>query len=549
MIVNPIIPGFNPDPCICKKGDDFYLAVSSFEWLPGIPIYHSKDLKHWELLTHALDESIVNLKGLPSAKGVWAPDLSYCEAENKFYLVFGVMNNMNARYFDIDNYLITANDIKGPWSKPVYIHSAGFDASIFHDDNGKKYIVSLDWETRDNYEKPGAINIVEYDSLSNTIVGLPKRFWYGGTDRGCIEAPRLTKRGRYYYIMCAEGGTGYNHCVSMGRSENIYGPYEADPDKAIVTSVPTESNERADYDHLKPQYFNPHSALQKSGHGSYVNLDNGEVYLVHLTARPFITDDSNTRTKYRCTLGRETAIQRMRWTEDGWLRMADGSNLAKVEVQEPDLPEYIMNKATSFDDFDEKELKNFYYSPRIDASNFCSFGEKNSYLTIRGQEALTSLNKVSLLCRKLTSVNAIMITKLSFSPKTFQQSAGLVIYYDNMNYTYLRMYYSETLGGTAIMLQQMENGIRKQWLEDRTFLGENKEIYMRITIEERNFYFEWSYDGALWQKIGPTLDTSIYSDEYCSYGEFTGTMVGITCIDRLTHSAKAYFDFLEYIDK
>ncbi len=97
----------------------------------------------------------------------------------------------------------------------------------------------------------------------------------GGTDRGCIEAPHLTRRGEFYYIMCAEGGTGYNHCVTMGRSRNVWGPYEGDPMNPIVTSVPGESYERQDPDHLKPRYFNPDSVLQKSGHGSYVNLPTG----------------------------------------------------------------------------------------------------------------------------------------------------------------------------------------------------------------------------------------------------------------------------------
>lgn len=163
MIYNPILPGFNPDPCICRKGDDYYLAVSTFEWFPGIPVYHSRDLKNWELYTHVLtDDEKVDLKKLPSAKGIWAPCLTYCAKEELFYIVYGVMNSMNARYFDIDNFLITAKDIRGPWSEPVYLHSAGFDASILHDDDGRKYVVSLEWETREGYEKPGAICMAEY---------------------------------------------------------------------------------------------------------------------------------------------------------------------------------------------------------------------------------------------------------------------------------------------------------------------------------------------------------------------------------------------------
>lgn len=183
MIHNPILPGFNPDPCICKRGDDFYLAVSTFEWLPGIPVYHSRDLKHWELLTHVItSEKQADLKKLPSAKGIWAPDLSWDEKEHRFYVVYGVMNSMNARYFDVDNYLIWSRDIEGPWSEPVYLHSAGFDASFFKDDDGRQYIVSLEWESRDGYEKPGEICLCEYSEEEGQIIGLPERIWRGGTE-------------------------------------------------------------------------------------------------------------------------------------------------------------------------------------------------------------------------------------------------------------------------------------------------------------------------------------------------------------------------------
>lgn len=540
MIHNPILPGFNPDPCICRKGDDYYMAVSTFEWFPGIPVYHSKDLKNWELYTHILtDDEKVDLKKLPSAKGVWAPCLTYCEAEDMFYVVYGVMNSMNARYFDVDNYLIQSKDIKGPWSEPVYLHSAGFDASLFHDDDGKKYIVSLEWETREGYEKPGFICIVEYSPERKEIIGYPKPLWRGGTDRGCIEAPHLTKKGSYYYIMCAEGGTGYNHCVTMGRSEDVWGPYEKDPMNPIVTSVPGESNERKDPDHLKPKYFNPESILQKSGHGSYVELPTGEVYLVHLCARPFVPE-------LRCTLGRETAIQKMKWTEDGWLRMADGSNLAKTEVPESSLPEAPIEKIPDFDDFDGEKLGNFYYAPRIMPERFADVKARKGYVRIRGQESRTSLNKVSILARKLTSVYARITTRMEFIPEVHQHSAGLILYYDNMNYINLRKYYSETLKQSAISIIQLENGEKMEFLNTRIPV-EDRPLYLRLFIKGRQAWFEWGYDQNNYERIGKVFDTTKFSDEYCKYGEFTGAMVGLTCADRMKHQKYADFDFFEYL--
>lgn len=540
MLKNPILPGFNPDPCICKAGDDYYMAVSTFEWMPGIPVYHSKDLKNWELYTHVLtDDETVDLKKLPSAKGIWAPCLTYCEEEELFYVVYGVMNSMNARYFDVDNFVITAKDIKGPWSEPVYLHSSGFDASMLHDDDGRKWIVSLDWETRAGYEKPGAICLVEYSPEKKEIIGYPKRIWHGGTDRGCIEAPHLYKRNGYYYIMCAEGGTGYGHSVTMGRSKNVWGPYEKDPQNPIVTSIPGDFNERHDPDHLKPKYFNPDSILQKSGHGSYIENELGEVYLVHLTSRPFVPE-------LRCTLGRETAMQKMKWTEDGWLRMADGSNLAKEYFEPSKLPEVPVKQIPDFDDFDDGTLGIQYYAPRIMPQRFVDLKSRPGYLRMRGQESRTSLNKVSILARKLTSVYATVTTKMEFKPEVHQHSAGLIMYYDNMNYINLRKYYSETLGQSALSIIHLENGEKTEFLNTRVPV-DDVPIYLRLHIDGRKSYFEWSYDGKDYLAIGKVFDTTKFSDEYCKYGEFTGTFVGITCADRVKHQHYADFDFFEYV--
>ena len=444
MLKNPILPGFNPDPCICRKGDDYYMAVSTFEWFPGIPIYHSKDMKNWELYTHVLtDDEKVDLKKLPSAKGIWAPCLTYCEKEDQFYVVYGVMNSMNARYFDVDNFLITAKDIKGPWSEPVYLHSSGFDASILHDDDGRKYIVSLDWETRAGYEKPGAICMVEYDPEKKEIIGYPKRIWKGGTDRGCIEAPHLTKRNGYYYIMCAEGGTGYNHCVTMGRSENVWGPYAGDPKNPIVTSNPAVSNERHDPDHLKPKYYNPDVVLQKAGHGSYVETSLGEVYLVHLCSRPFTPE-------LRCTLGRETAIQKMMWTEDGWLRMADGTNIAKEYCEESRLPEYPVPQIPNFDDFDSDTLGNWYYAPRIMPQRFAdvtalgetawtggkNFSEQDQHSCQKADQCLCTDHHKNGICSGGASAQRrtdplLRQHELYQSPEVLQRNAGAECYLDH----------------------------------------------------------------------------------------------------------------------
>ena len=420
-----------------------------------------------------------------------------------------------------------------------YIGRMFFDASLFHDEDGRKYLVSLEWETRENYEKPGFICLTEYDPHNKTLIGYPQMIWRGGTDRGCIEGPHIYRRDGWYYLMCAEGGTGYNHCVTMARSKNVFGPYEGDPENPIVTSVPGVSYERNDPDHLKPKYYNPDSILQKSGHGSWIETQKGEQYLVHLTSRPFVPE-------LRCTLGRETAIQKMKWTQDGWLRMTDGGRLAAEYTEESSLPEHLFRKPSAKDDFDGKVLRAGYYTPRIYPESFTDLESRPGWLRMRGQEARTSLNEVSILARKLTSVRAVVTTKMDFQPEVFQQSAGLIFYYDNMNYVNLRKYYSETLGCAALSIVSVDNGKKDELLETRTEAPHGL-VFMRLIIEGRRYHFEWSGDGETYHRIGEDFDTTKLSDEYSDYGEFTGAFVGITCADRLYHRKCADFDFFEYV--
>jgi len=549
MIQNPIFKGFNPDPSICRRGDDYYVAVSSFEWFPGIPIYHSKDLTHWELRTHALtDDRAVNLRGLPSAKGIWAPCLTWCEDDQLFYVIYGVMNSMHGRYFDVDNYLITAPDITGPWSEPVYLHSSGYDASILHDTDGKKWIVAVDWETRENYN--GGICLVEYSVEQRAIVGYPKRIWSGATGFGA-EGPHLTRSGRYYYLMGAEGGTGYGHCVTMARAENIWGPYENDPNNPILTSVGADDFDKklSDYeqpdfsvlnvkDYLRAECFNPQLLLQKAGHGSYVTTPGGEVYMVHLCGRPL-------RPELCCPLGRESAIQKMRWTEQGWLRMDAEDNLPKTYVEPPRLPAYPFTPESTTDHFDNTVLRNSYYAPRISPTSFTCLEARPGYVRLRGQESLSSVNQVSLLARKLTAVHATLKTKLDFTPEVFQHSAGLVLYYDNMNYLYLCKYYDEAKGSAALSVIHMDNGFKR---EDHSadVLLDSREVYLALSIAGRSISLSWSYQDADYKPVGKTYETWRFSDEYSEHGEFTGCFIGLACVDSLLHRHSADFDFFSY---
>lgn len=147
QIKNPILPGFNPDPSICQAGDDFYIATSTFEWFPCVQIHHSKDLVNWHLLTRPLSrKSQLDMAGDPCSSGIWAPCLTY--ADGLFWLIYTDNKCLEGEYNESNNYLVTAPDIMGPWSDPVYLNSSGFDPSLFHDDDGHKWLINMIWDFR-----------------------------------------------------------------------------------------------------------------------------------------------------------------------------------------------------------------------------------------------------------------------------------------------------------------------------------------------------------------------------------------------------------------
>ncbi len=563
MIRNPILPGFNPDPSILRFGEDYFLATSTFEWFPGIAIYHSRNLKDWALRTHALtDERRLDLRRLPSAKGVWAPCLTH-DGE-LFHLSYSLMLSHNARYFDVDNFLVTSPSIDGPWSEPVYLHSVGFDPSFLHDEDGHKYVACLEWELRGGPGRPGGIVVQEYDPVLRSMVGPLRKVWDGGTSRGCVEGPHLYKRDGRYYLMAAEGGTGYGHCVTMARAPSVWGPYEGDPANPILTAT-DDFDEAEKDDFLKPHRYNPDSPLQKVGHASWVETPAGEHYAVHLCSRPFTPE-------LRCTLGRETGIQKMRWTDDGWLRLAGGGNRAKLEVPEPVpatapaltvaaaralaaaaqalSPAVTAAPAEGRDNFDG-EWNLHLVTPRISRERFASMTERPGFLRLRGLQSLCSLDDVALVARRLTSLRAEAACAVEFEPEDFRQSAGLVAYYDDMDYRYLRICRESADGDKLLVLTSLVNGERT---ELPCAVLSAARVYLRLAVRERELRFfysmdeaaERSLDAAVWTACGPVLDTSELSDEFCKYGEFTGTFVGVACVDSRSRAVRADFDWFEY---
>ena len=325
-IQNPILPGFNPDPSIVRVGSDYYIATSTFEWYPGVQIHHSRDLANWRLVTRPLTRAAqLDMRGDPDSGGIWAPCLTY--ADGLFWLIYTDVKRRDGAWKDSHNYLVTAPSIEGPWSDPVYLNSSGFDPSLFHDEDGRKWLLNMIWDhNQTGGDRFGGIVMQEYSPEDRKLVG-PVRNIYRGTDLKLTEGPHLYRRDGFYYLLTAEGGTGYDHAVTMARSKDLFGPYETDPAKHVLTARGTDG------------------LLQRCGHADIVETQDGQFYMVHLCSRPL--DETRTLPAgnggihaddvRRSPLGRETAIQKLVWEKGEFPRMAHGGN-APADTAPCDLP-------------------------------------------------------------------------------------------------------------------------------------------------------------------------------------------------------------------
>ncbi len=520
IITNPILRGFNPDPSILRVGDDYYIATSTFEWFPGVQIHHSRDLVHWRLLTRPLTRpSQLDMLGNTCSGGIWAPCLSY--DNGAFYLVYTNVRNWRGVYHDLYNYVVTAPDIMGPWSEPVYLNSVGFDPSLFHDDDGTKWLLQIVWDHRQGRNHFHGIRLQQYDHERQVLVGDP-RIIFRGTELGGVEGPHLYERDGWYYLLTAEGGTGYQHAVTMARSRRIEGPYEIDPANPILTSG-----------------GHPELALQKAGHGSLVQTQTGEWYLAHLVGRPLPGTQ-------RCILGRETAIQRCTWTDDGWLRLADGGHTPSVQVPGPDLPPAPFPPEPACDEFESPALGVHYQTLRIPATeDWLSLAERPGYLRLRGQESPKSMHRQSLVARRIQSTRFEADTCLEFRPRTFQQMAGLICWYDISLHWYLRVTHDEDLGA-CLGIVEMDDDVYSEPLDRDISVEGWDRVHLRAVMHDADLRFFYSRSGGDWREIGPVFDASKLSDEYGRRGGFTGAFVGLCAHDLSGARQPADFDYFRY---
>ena len=536
-IRNPILRGFNPDPSIVRVGDDYYIATSTFEWFPGVQIHHSRDLVHWHLLTRPLNRaSQLNMLGDPDSCGIWAPCLSY--ADGLFWLIYtdvkrfgraSVAGASGASMRDFHNYFVTSPRIDRDWSDPIYLNSSGFDPSLFHDDDGRKYLVNMLWDHRPANNRFAGIVLQEYSVKERKLIGERKNI-FQGTELGFTEAPHLYKRNGWYYLLTAEGGTGWGHVVTMARSRNISGPYESHPDTYIMSAR-----------------HRPDAELQRAGHASLVETRNGETYMAYLAGRPL-------RNRGRCTLGRETAIQKMVWDEDDWLRTLDGEGVPTIETPAPGLPVHEFPSALVREDFNSPQLPiDFQWLRTPWPEEIFSLTARPCFLRLFGRETIGSSFRQSLVARRQQSHCFSAATVVEFEPDHFQQLAGLVCYYNSTKYHYLYLSRDETVGKYLRVMSCAPDALQADAFTPSIPIPPGRPVHLRVEVDYERLHFAYRAEGADndWRWLPQQIDASILSDECSAPGQpnFTGAFIGMASQDLAGTGKHADFDFFEYAER
>jgi xylan 1,4-beta-xylosidase len=533
-IRNPILRGFNPDPSIVRVGDDYYIATSTFEWYPGVQIHHSPDLAHWRLLTRPLRRpQQLDMRGDPDSCGIWAPCLTH--ADGQFWLIYTDVRRYgrasqpgsgSATPRDVHNYLATCDTIDGDWSDPIHLNSSGFDPSLFHDDDGRKYLVNMLWDHRPGVNRFAGIVLQEYSVAEQRLIGT-RRLIFQGTALGFTEAPHLYKRNGYYYLITAEGGTGWGHAVTMARSRAIGGPYELHPDVHILSAR-----------------NRPDSELQRAGHADLVESRNGETYMVYLCGRPL-------RNRGRCTLGRETAIQPMVWGDDGWLRTTDGQGVPQLEVASP-RPSVAYTAPPTREDFGGDRLPiDFQWLRTPYPEELFSLTANRGCLRLYGRETIGSQFRQSLVARRLQSHCASVSTSMDFEPEHFQQAAGLVCYYNSSKFHYLFVSRDDAVGKHVRVMSALPDQVQSDVFTAPIAIPSGEPVELRAEIDFERLYFAYRVGEGEWRRIAQQFDASILSDEASAPGapNFTGAFVGMACQDLAGTARAADFDWFEYRER
>jgi len=476
---NPVLPGFHPDPSICRVGSDYYLATSTFEYYPGVPIYHSKDLVHWKLAGHALSTpSQLPLAGQKSSMGIFAPTLR-C-ANGRFYMI---TTNVGAG----GNFIVHADNPAGPWSAPVPVKVDGIDPSLFFDEDGKVYM------THEEGGEHGGIAQVEIDVATGQAKGEHKRIW-NGTGGIWPEGPHLYKINGWYYLLHAEGGTSYGHAVILARSRSPWGPFEGAPDNPILT-----------------HRDRPALPLQALGHADLVQTPEGKWFMVMLGVRPL-------NSKHH--LGRETMLAPVEWTADGWLKVNGGAPLAENMSAAGLPPAHPWPAAPARDDFAGATLAPDWIFLRGPATGLWSLTEKPGVLRLKGSAlSLADIGTPAFVGRRQEHLQMRAATLLDFAPRAKGQEAGLALRMNEDNHYQLLV--AGTGNGRVIRLVTQVKGVTTVVREAP--LGPGK-VELSVRAWPDRYVFGYRSGGRAVADFGSAPTAALSSEEA---GGFTGVVIGM----------------------
>lgn len=483
MYRNPIRTGMHPDPSIVRVGEDYYMVNSSFIYFPCIPISHSKDLIHWKVIGHAItNPEYAQLDHLEGGRGYWAPDISY--NEGRFYITATYRMNDDGNVYR-KQMVTSSENPEGPYCKPTFIEEDGIDPSIFTDDDGRRYMLL----------NRGA-RIFEISKDGTKQLSKAEMLWYGDYKRA-PEGPHLLKKDGYYYLFSAEGGTGMGHRITVARSKTLKGNYEPCPYNPIMR----QQDEGA--------------TIQRAGHGKPVMTQNGEWYMVYLCGRPY---------EGRTILGRETAMDPITWTADGW-PIVNGLKGPSVLQKKPNLKEHLWEENEN-SGFGQDELDTQWVFPRSPKKE--GYIVKAGKLFLKGDRA--DLNKVacrSVVLQSQKNFNFTVTTQIEVDTLLEGQNVGLTGYYDENTYLKFGLYggKNEEEGYTLAV---------SEWVapkETRHFevkLPAVKSLHLQMETNYFERSFSYSEDGITWKQLGTLEKVDYLCDEGHTVGKrFTGAMVGV----------------------
>jgi alpha-N-arabinofuranosidase len=511
---NPILPGFYPDPSICRVGDDYYLVTSSFEYFPGLPIFHSRDLIHWCQIGHVLDRaSQLDLDGIRASGGLYAPTLRYSNG------LFYVINTLVSGISHSGNFIVTATNPAGPWSEPYWLDDApGIDPSLFFDDDGRAWFVGNRMAAHSQYDGHTEIWLQELDRKAMRLMGEPRVLWDGALKNAIwAEAPHIYKTHGHYYLMIAEGGTAHNHAITIARSDNVSGPYQPDLRNPIMT-----------HRHLGLDY-----PIVGTGHADLVETQSGESWLVLLAMRPY--------GGYFYNLGRETFLVPVRW-EDDWPVVSPGIGRVESSYPAPMLPEQRWPALPACDHFDAATLAhswNFLRTPRV---QFWSLTERSGYLRLKLRpERLSEQANPSFIGRRQQHIHFIARTVLEFTPQSEQECAGLVLLQNNnFHFTFVVKLRETT---PVICLTKRAAGVDEILAEQPVSAGR---LYFKVDAREQSYSFYIASEPGEWQAVAENVDGRILSTPVA--GGFVGTYIGLYASSNGQPSTnQADFDWFEYL--